>query len=212
MSTAGLIAAAGLSTRMGRPKAMLPVGASGIPFVWQLASVYVEAGLKPVIITIPDGEVGDVVEAMLKPLSINPAAQILCVRNDDPAQGFSGSVLTALVRAATSTGLVITPVDAPHATAALIGALVQGLMTTTADAVVAVVGQKRAHPVAFRKTMWRRLASCAARGGPATLLDELAIEGSLHAIPWGDWRVLEDINTPEDWERAFAMPFPGKAR
>jgi CTP:molybdopterin cytidylyltransferase MocA len=208
MSTAGLIAAAGLSTRMGRPKAMLPVGGSGIPFVWQLASVYVEAGLKPVIITVPDGAVGDSVEAMLRPLSINPAAQILCVRNDDPSLGFSGSVRTALVRAATSTGLVITPVDAPHASVALITALVQGLMTTTADAVVAVVGEKRAHPVAFRKTMWRRLTAAAARGGPASLLDELAKEGCLHQIPWGDWRALEDINTPEDWERAFGMPFP----
>ena len=208
MSTAGLIAAAGLSTRMGRPKALLPVGASGIPFVWQLATVFVEAGLKPVIVTIPDGDIGDAVVAMLKPLSLNPAAQVLCVRNDDPASGFSGSVMTALVRAASATGLVVTPVDAPHASAALISALVQGLMTTTAEAVVPVVGDKRAHPVAFRKTCWRRLASFAAKGGPRALLDALAVEGALHEIPWGDWRVLQDINTPEDWERAFGVPLP----
>ena len=206
MTTAGLIAAAGHSTRMGRPKALLPVGASGVPFVWQLATVYVEAGLKPVIITVPDGDVGDAVIAMLKPLSLNPAAQVLCVRNDDPALGFSGSVRTALVRAATSTGLVLTPVDAPHASAALIGALVHGLMTTTAEAIVPVVGAKRGHPVAFRKTCWRRLAACASKGGPRTLLDELAAEGSLQQVPRGDWRVLEDINTPDDWQRAFSLP------
>ncbi len=211
MSTAGLIAAAGLSARMGRPKALLPLGSAGCAFVWHLATVFVEAGLKPLIVTIPEGDVGDAIAAVLKPLAQNPANQLLCVPNDDPGLGLTGSVRTALVRASTATGLVMTPVDAPHASAALIAALRRGLLTTTAEAVVPVVGSSRAHPVAFRKTCWRRLSACAVLGGPRGLLDELAAEGGLHQVPWGDWRVLQDINTPEDWERAFGCPLVARA-
>ncbi len=208
MTTAGLIAAAGLSTRMGRPKALLPIGGSGIPFIWQLAVTYVDAGIVPLVVTVPPGPIGDVIRATIAPLSINPAAQVHVVENDEPNLGFTGSVRTALARAGTSTGLVIAPVDAPFASSALVSALVQGLMTTTAEAIVPVVGGKRGHPAAFRKTCWRRLSACGGSGGPRGLLEELASEGALHELPWGDWHVLDDINTPADWERAFDRPLP----
>lgn len=211
MSTAGLIAAAGLSSRMGRPKALLPVGGSGIPFIWQLAVTFVDAGVVPLIVTVPEGPIGDAIRATIAPLSINPAAQLHVVENDEPNLGFSGSVRTALARLGGATGLVLTPVDAPFASTALVGALVHGLQTTTADAIVPVVGDKRGHPAAFRKTLWRRLSACGGRGGPAGLLEELAQEKALHELPWGDWRVLDDVNTPEDWQRVFGEPLPGQA-
>lgn len=206
MSTAGLIAAAGLSNRMGRPKALLPMGASGIPFIWQLAVTFVDAGVSPLVITVPDGAIGDAIRATVKPLSINPAAHMLVVENDEPNLGFSGSVRTALARAGSSTGLIITPVDAPHTSTLLVRELMNALSTSTADAIVPTVGDKHAHPVAFRKTVWRRLSACAGKGGPRSLVDELHAEHAVLELPWTDWRILEDINTPEDWERVFGMP------
>lgn len=206
MSVAGLIAAAGMSSRMGRPKALLPFGASGIPFVWQLAVTFVDAGLSPVIVTVPDGPIGDAIRATLKPLNINPAAQVVCVVNDEPHLGFAGSVRTALVRSPSSTGLVLTPVDAPHATVGLVQSLLHALHTTTADAVVPVVGDKFGHPVAFRKTVWRELSACGAQGGPRSVLDTLSARGTLAQVPWSDWRILDDVNTAEDYARAFGMP------
>ncbi len=206
MTTAGLIAAAGMSSRMGRPKALLPMGASGIPFIWSLAVTFVDAGVVPLIITVPDGAIGDAIRATVKPLSINPAARLHIVENDEPNLGLTGSVRTALARASTATGLILTPVDAPHASTGVLQALQHALATTTAEACVPVVGGKRGHPVAFRKTAWRRLSSCGGNGGPRGLLDELHGEGALHELTWSDWRVLEDINTQEDWERAFGIP------
>ena len=206
MSVAGLIAAAGLSTRMGRPKALLPVGASGIPFVWHLAVAFVDAGVAPLVITVPDGAVGDAIRATVAPLSINPAARLLVVPNDEPNLGFSGSVRTALARAGTSTALLLTPVDAPHASAPLLQALTTALSTTTADAAVPVVAGKRGHPAAFRKTAWRRLSACGGKGGPRSLLDELAAERALAEVTWSDWRVLDDINTPDDWAHVYGQP------
>ena len=209
MTSAGLIAAAGLSTRMGRPKAMLPVGGSSVPFVLQLATVFVEAGLAPLIITVPEGELGALVTSVLRPLAAHADSTILCVPNDFPQSGLSGSVLTALAHVGDAAGLVFTPVDAPHASVSLLNALVQGLLTTTAAAVVPVVAARWGHPVAFRHTAWRRLASCAHQGGPRTVLDEYADAGQLHQLSWPDPRVLDDINSVADWERVFGLALPG---
>ena len=205
MTTAGLIAAAGLSSRMGRAKALLPVGASGIPFIWQLAVTFVDAGVSPLVITVPEGAIGEAIRATVKPLSKKPAAHMLVVENDEPNLGFSGSVRTALARAGTSTGLILTPVDAPYTSTLLVRELMNALATSTADAIVPSVGGKHGHPVAFRKTVWRRLSACAGKGGPRSLVEELQAEQALLELPWTDWRVLLDINTPEDWERAFGL-------
>ena len=51
----GLLLAAGASRRMGRPKALLPLGASGEPFARRICDTLLAAGVAPiVVITRPD--------------------------------------------------------------------------------------------------------------------------------------------------------------
>jgi molybdenum cofactor cytidylyltransferase len=186
---AGLIAAAGKSERMGRPKALLPWGES--TFVESLAHAFVDAGLAPVCVSVPDDDV-DVTRAL-------HALPVRTFTNPEPQLGLSGSVRAMLndLRAHGDDvdGLVLTPVDAPVTTSTLVCALVEALRNSPAhDAAVPVVEGKRGHPALFRASCFAALHDAGDAGGPRAVLD--ALGARVLEVPWGDARVLVDIDTP----------------
>lgn len=195
---AGLIAAAGSSARMGTCKALLPFSGT-TTFVERIAHTFLAAGLDPVVVTVPEGADGDRVAQSLSQLPV------LCAANEAPALGLSGSVQTALRHAGDAEALVFTPVDCPYLDVELLRSLL--LVLPTAAASAPEVGGQRGHPVAFARTTWELLLTCAARGGPRAVLD--ALGGDVALVPWSDPHVLEDVDTPEDYLRLFGVPVPG---
>lgn len=194
---AGLIAAAGSSARMGVCKALLPYAGEAV-FVERIAQVFLAAGLDPVIVTVPGGEDGWRIEQCLSQLPV------MCTPNEAPDDGLTGSVVTALRRAAESEALVVTPVDCPFLDVELVRSLL--LLLRTAAAAAPEVNGVRGHPVAFSRTSYELLITCASRGGPRAVLD--ALEGDVALVPWSDPHVLEDVDTPEDYLRLFGMGVP----
>lgn len=197
---AGLIAAAGTSVRMGTCKALLPY-AGATSFVERIAQVFLAAGLDPVIVTVPDGDDGFGVDQALSTLPV------ICARNERPEDGLSGSVLTALRHAAGPDALVLTPVDCPFLDVELVRSLL--LLLRTAPASAPEVDGARGHPVAFSRATYELLATCASRGGPRAVLDALAGSGDVALVPWSDAHVLEDVDTPQDYQRLFGVTLPG---
>ena len=189
---AGLIAAAGRSARMGRPKATLPL--EGSTFVATLARAFLAAGLSPVVITLPEGDARDDVRAALD------GVPVTCVPNRAPTEGLTGSVQTALRLAPGAAGLVLCPVDAPFVDGALVRALIEALRGAgnAADAAVPLVEGQRGHPAAFRRAAFPALAGCGGSGGPRALLASLGKR--VVEVPWRDARVLADVNTPALYE------------
>ncbi|HEY4220653.1 MAG TPA: NTP transferase domain-containing protein [Myxococcota bacterium] len=200
MKTAGLLAAAGASSRMGICKALLPFRASaggveGVTFAQRIAEVFVAAGLDPVVVTVPPQESARIERSLAH-------LPVLVSENERPEDGLSGSVTTALLHAVDAEAIVLAPVDCPFVDVALVQALLVSLRRGVAA--VPVVNGVRGHPVAFARASFELLWSCAQTGGPRSVLD--ALGDDVYELPWSDARICDDVDTPEDYLRLFGRP------
>jgi nicotine blue oxidoreductase len=187
-----IVAAAGQSRRMGRPKALLP-GPEGQTFVRHLVGVLAAAGCSPIVVVLgPSGE---------QVLAAGDLAPALIAFNRDTRTEMIDSVrlgeryLPAGVESA-----MVTPVDAPFTTPELVRALCAAAAAAPEAAVVPVVGGRAGHPVVVpRRALYRPEAA----GGLRALVESGAVR--VESIPWPDERICADVNTPED----HASLFPG---
>ena len=193
MRIAGVIAAAGASTRMGACKALLPFS-DNVVFVQRLAEVFTAAGLDPVVVTVPDAEPeASNIERHLTHLRVTTS------ENERPGDGLTGSVITGLLHAVDAEAIIVVPVDCPFADVSLVQSLLIGL--SMGMAAVPLVEGRRGHPVAFSRPTFELLWSAAALGGPRGVLDALGAD--VIEVPWSDPRVCDDVDTPEDYQRLF---------
>ncbi len=191
----GLVAAAGRSGRMGRPKALLstslvdPIGPDE-PWVARLVRALREGGVDDVVVTVPD----DVEVAASIRQAVGPHART--ARNARPELGLSGSVIAALECSGDADVLVICPVDAPGAQASMVRRLL-GAIAAGAAAAVVVHGGRRGHPAAFSASTWAALRAAGEQGGPRAVLGAVgAVE-----VDVDDAAVLWDLNTVADIDR-----------
>ncbi len=210
MSVLGVVAAAGASRRMGRAKALLPTAHDGPPFVVVVVNALLHGGVDDVVVTVPDdARDAAAIEAAVEAAVDEPRRlRVSFVRNAAPTLGLSGSVRTALARATNeTTHLVVAPVDAPFFDAALVRALLASAWTPPhgpVDVVVPVIADgRRGHPVVFARATFDALLAAGDRGGPAIVVDEAAAVGRAALVPCDDERVVDDVDTPDEWERAF---------
>ena len=194
---AGLIPAAGLSSRMGFPKALL-LNEYGTPFAVALSRAFLDAGLAPVIVTIPPPPMGDQLEDALASLPVE------VTWNMAPHKGLSGSIETAIQRIPPqASGLVLCPVDNPFASADLIGNMLGALdqAATPYPAAVACYGGRSGHPVAFDRSLFPDLLRAGDYGGPRSILNDLGDRVLRHETRSPN--TLCNLNTPEAYERTF---------
>ncbi len=196
MKLLGLVAAAGKSERMGRPKALLPLDDE--LFVTRLARVLLGASASPVVVTVPEPPDDIPVRNALTDIDV------VVTRNLAPADGLAGSIATALADSlhvsSDVDALVLCPVDMPFVTRALVHELVAAV-SEGALAAVPVVDGARGHPLVVARALFGELADCAQGGGARAVLDRH--EGELALLPWADARVVCNINTPADYERVM---------
>jgi molybdenum cofactor cytidylyltransferase len=205
----GLVAAAGASGRMGEPKALLRLPDDRCVVV-ALAQTFRDAGLRPVVVTTPDGGAGAQVTAALYEAGL----PVLTAPNPEPALGLSGSVRRALFIDPDADGLLLTPVDAPFATEAVVRALVAALRPGSPQgpwaAVPWVTGPDGSplpgHPVAFTRDAFAALHGAGTNGGPRAVLEALDARGLLARIQSDDPALLLDLNTPADRDQAGLRP------
>jgi len=193
MRVVALIAAAGRSGRMGSPKALLPFGhdVDADSFVVVIADVC-RAASCDVVVSVPDGDDGDRVRAVV--------GDVITITNPTPSLGLSGSILAALDVDADIDALLLWPVDAPFADVALVRSLVAALDDDDIDAAVPLTPAGRGHPVLWRASTFAALRAHADNGGPRRVLDEVRV----HEVIVDDDRLAMNLNTPADWQRAFA--------
>jgi molybdenum cofactor cytidylyltransferase len=178
---------------MGTTKALVHI--DGEPLVARLARVFVEAGLTPVVITVPPGSEGEAVTRALAGLPVMTCANAY----DD--EGLFGSVRTAMTNASDDDTLVITPVDAPFASAALVRTLVNAI-DDTHDAAAPVIARMRGHPVAIRARALRAQLEIGRTHGLTRVIKRLG--DRVADVAWDDARVLVNVNTPAELTRAMA--------
>lgn len=188
----GILLAAGLSTRMGEPKQLLPFGESTI--IETVVDSMLGAKFDEVIVVL--GHCGSQIQ---KQLSERP---VKIVFNPDYREGMltSAQVGIQALKASDAFGLML--VDQPFITSALIDQVVDAYVRRDTGIALPSYNYKRGHPVIFhRRYADDILALGAESGGVRTLFKRYADD--IHYVTVDTDRVLRDIDYREDYERAL---------
>ena len=193
MGVAGVVLAAGGSERMGRSKALLDF--RGVPFVVRILEALEALDIKPRLVVLgPDAP------------RIRPSlATRECVIVEQP--DLEGGEIASLRAALTAldpirpSAVLAWPVDLPHVRVATIERMLERYRLAPAPAVVPSFAERRGHPVLWDRALFQELwvSPVATRHGARVVL--LAHEAELAMVPVDDPAVIDDLNTPEDYER-----------
>ena len=192
--TAGIILAAGESTRFGAPKQLLDW--KGKPFVRQVAETALQAGLWPVVVVT--GFHTTDVESALKDLPVE------IVNNLQYQQGQSTSIRAGInslnlsaLRGSIGAAIFLLA-DQPQIPVDVIRALVES-HEQTMQAILAplVLEERRSNPVLFDRDTFPDLMQLTGDVGGRGIFDKHRVE----YLPWHDDILLLDVDKPEDYQR-----------
>ncbi len=188
MSVAGIVLAAGRSTRMGGPNKLLQeIG--GKPLVRWVVEAAAHAGLSPLVV-VTGHQPEPVAEALA-------GLDLQFVHNPDYAEGLSTSLRTGVAELGErSDGAVILLGDMPFVSGSLIRRLVAAF-----DALPGCIASVPVHdgewgnPVVIARALFPDIARLTGDAGARKLLAGRAKE--VVEVPEGDDAVVLDIDTPE---------------
>src|SRR5215212_184682 len=142
----GVILAAGDSTRMGSPKALL-LTPDGRTFVAALVETFAAAGIAEIVV-VSGRDHDRIVEALA---SVRLPVRLLIARNENPSRGQLSSLLTGMdaVATADTEAVVVTLVDVPLLAAETVQLVVSEWQRTRAPIVRPAMGDRHGHPVVF---------------------------------------------------------------
>jgi len=129
--------------------------------------------------------------------------ECVIVENPDLAGEAIGSLRAALAALdpIRPSGIVAWPVDLPHVRVATLERLLEVHRRSGAPAVVPSFAEQRGHPVIWDQALFSELTTspAATRHGAGAVL--AAHERDLVTVAVDDPAVIDDLNTPEDYER-----------
>jgi molybdenum cofactor cytidylyltransferase len=190
----GIVLAAGNSTRMGVPKALLETP-DGQLFVSRIIRTWHAVGVHDVVIVT--GRDHDAIAAAIARDGFMPSP--LIVQNPDPSRGQLSSLLAGLDAAASSDGVLMTLVDSPLATRATVAAVIDEWRRSRAPIVRPAIGDTHGHPVLFDRAVFDEL-----RRAPETVGAKAVVrahEREIVNVPVSDEGCVVDFDTPLDYER-----------
>ncbi len=194
-SLPAVIAAAGLSRRMGMPKALLE--AQGVTFLARVTRALRDGGATPVHVALKalDGTEARVAEEEGAVPLLNPY----------PDPGPISSLQTG-IRALDddAMGVVFTPVDHPLFRPGTVRALIREFLTHRPPLAAPSFQGRNGHPVIFSRGLFPELLEEDLPQGARTVVGRYLQERLV--LPVDDPGILADIDTPEEYRRNF----PGK--
>lgn len=190
---AGIILAAGESTRFGQPKQLLDW--KGQPFVRAVAKTALQAGLSPVVVVT--GANAEKVEAALHRLNVT------IIRNEQWKTGQASSIragIEVLTASPKTGGAIFLLVDQPQLTGSVIRALRERHAHGLYPIVAPMVMDQRANPVLFDRLTFSDLLKLEGDIGGRAIFHKHRVE----YLPWHDDRLLLDVDTPEMYQRLIS--------
>lgn len=193
-----VVLAAGKSSRMGRTKALLPLGSSGETFLGRIIRVLREGGADAIVVVI--GGDAAAVRASLP----RDAVDLSSVENPRYEEGQLSSLLVGLAaieqRHDNVEAVMVTLVDLPLISAATVRAVREAFLANPGAPLVRPRrGERHGHPVIFNRTIFGELRrSDPSKGAKPVVHAHAAEEVNVDVDDQGSFI---DIDTPEDYER-----------
>ena len=189
----GIILAAGASSRMGRPKALLPIGDD--VFVTRVCRTLLEAGVDDLVVVA--GAEHDAVAAAVDGAGL----RVRVVENPRREEGQLSSVLTGLAVADRPgvDAVLVHLVDAPLVRPETARAVLDAYFRTHAPIVRPAVGGRHGHPVLFARSVFDELRRADPSVGARGVVQAHAAD--VCNVPVDDEGACRDIDTPEEFAR-----------
>jgi len=188
IAIAPIILAAGDSSRMGFPKALLPLGSK--TFLTQILSVLNGFGLADPIIVL-----GNHATEIQSALGALPGRIVI---NKNPEYGQLSSIKLALNQlGAACQGCLVWPVDQPAVSGRVVDGLIRLFLQSHPPMVLPTFGGKRGHPALFHSALFPAFLAARLEEGPKNIILSRLKECAL--LPTSESAVVEDIDTPEDY-------------
>lgn len=188
---AAVVLAAGASTRMGRPKALLRW--RGRPFVLHAIELARQAGAEAIVVV--EGAV---------PLPDEAIEGATRVRNEAWAEGPLGSLqcgIRAALRALPEAGVMVLTVDRPHIDPATMSDLANACDDDPRAIWQPRHGERRGHPIVYPADLARQVCALRPPQTPRDLLSQPAVAARRRQIEVNDAAVLDNLDRPEDLDR-----------
>lgn len=194
-SFAGLILAAGASSRMGRPKALLPIGA--LTFVSRVAATMAEGGVGPLVVVAAASRT----EIRVALAGIVHKQAVTVVQNPRPNNGQLSSLIVGLdaLEHLDVDGFLMCPVDIPLFTAGTVAALIAAARSSGAAIVRPSSAGRHGHPVLFARRTFADLRQADLAAGARTVVRAYASDTL--DVEVDDQGAFIDIDTPDDYRR-----------
>jgi CTP:molybdopterin cytidylyltransferase MocA len=187
----GIVLAAGRSSRMGRPKALLSTGED--TFLGRAIRLLLGGGCRTVIAVLAaDDEAG--ADAALR-------AGAVVARNPDPASEPIASVRAGLQTVADAGAVIVLPVDFPLIAMRTISALVHAWRSAGAPIVLPEHGGETGHPILIDHALFAEILADELPEGLHSLVRRHADD--LMPVRVQDSAIHTDIDTHTDYARHF---------
>lgn len=197
---AGVVPSAGRSTRMGSPKALLPL--EGSTFLRQVVRVLVAAGCRPVVAVVAEGDREMTAEAR--------AAGARVLVNPDPGEGPITSLRLAIDALGDSVGGILwLPVDHPAVREETVRAVLEAAWRESAELALPTFGGQRGHPAYFGATLFDELTDRGLIGGARTVVHRHLDAATLVEV--SDAGVMTDVDTPAEYEALLSRRGGGQS-
>jgi molybdenum cofactor cytidylyltransferase len=189
LTIAGLVLAAGESSRMGRDKALLTY--HGHSFLETVVATLRKAGLRQIVVVL-----GHHADEIRRAVELDEAE---IVNNSDYRQGQTSSLQAGLRALKTSAveGIILALVDHPAVSARVVRSLVQDFQESRAPVVIPTFQNRRGHPVLIGRVLFAELLSLSAAEGANTVIRRYGDAARLVEV--ADPAVLRDIDDPESY-------------
>jgi molybdenum cofactor cytidylyltransferase len=190
-----VVLAAGESSRMGQPKALLPIG--GFRFIERIVTALRSAGVAKIVVVL-----GHNAEDMRRKIEDLPVTLVI---NPEYKKGQLSSLQTAIQHLESLPmsdgveGILVHLVDHPYINPDLVKLMIERFQETKRFIVVPRFQGRRGHPVIFARALFSELLAAPADQGAKTVVH--AHRDQTLEIDTEDEGVLIDIDTPEEYRR-----------
>jgi len=192
---AAVVLAAGESSRMGRPKALLPI--DGVRFIEKIVSSFQSTKVGKILVVL-----GHNAEEMRQKIADLP---VLIVVNNEYKKGQMSSLVAAIrdiqsrQSSAELDGILVHLVDHPYVNPILVDVMIDRFYESKKLIVVPRYHGRRGHPVIFSRSLFSELQDTPLDQGAKAVVH--AHQKDTLEIDTEDEGVTIDIDTPEEYRQ-----------